>query len=96
LIALLLVRTNTRDREANLTWVRRERVPRLAIVFYDKPGYTDMHLPSAFREELTRARERGIESVATIRTDKTLTKALNALFSSPLTRIPSGAVWSGI
>jgi hypothetical protein len=41
---------DTRDREANLTWVRRERVPRHAIVFYDKPGYTDMHLPGAFRQ----------------------------------------------
>jgi hypothetical protein len=40
---------DTRDREANLTWVRRERVPRHAVVFYDKPGYTDMHLPGAFR-----------------------------------------------
>jgi hypothetical protein len=29
--------------------VRRYRVPRSAIVFYDKPGMTDMHLPSAFR-----------------------------------------------
>jgi hypothetical protein len=39
----------TRNREANLEWVRRYRVPRSAIVFYEKPGYTDMHLPSAFR-----------------------------------------------
>ena len=40
----------TRDREANLEWVRRYRVPRSAIVFYDKPGYSDMYLPSAFRQ----------------------------------------------
>jgi hypothetical protein len=41
---------HTRDREANLEWVRRERVPRSAIAFYDKPGYSDMHLPSAFHQ----------------------------------------------
>jgi hypothetical protein len=40
---------HTRNREANLEWVRRYRVPRSAIVFYDKPGTSDMHLPSAFR-----------------------------------------------
>jgi hypothetical protein len=40
----------TRDREANLTWVRRQRVPRTAIVFYEKPGMSDMHLPTAFRQ----------------------------------------------
>jgi hypothetical protein len=43
---------HTRDREANLTWVRRERVPRHAIIFFDKPGYTDMHLPGAFRQPI--------------------------------------------
>jgi hypothetical protein len=43
---------HTRDREANLTWVRRERVPRHAILFFDKPGYTDMHLPGAFRQPI--------------------------------------------
>jgi hypothetical protein len=43
---------NTRDREANLTWVRRGRVPRHAILFFDKPGYTDMHLPGAFRHRI--------------------------------------------
>jgi hypothetical protein len=39
----------TRDREANVTWVRRENVPRSALSFFDKPGRTDMHLPNAFR-----------------------------------------------
>lgn len=39
----------TRDREANATWVRRENVPRSAIAFFDKPGRTDIHLPNAFR-----------------------------------------------
>jgi hypothetical protein len=39
----------SRDREANVTWVHREKVPRSAIVFYDKPGRTDIHLPNAFR-----------------------------------------------
>jgi hypothetical protein len=43
----------TRNREANLTWVRRERVPRQAIAFFDKPGHSDMHLPSAFRQTIT-------------------------------------------
>jgi hypothetical protein len=38
-----------RDREVNLTWVRREKVPRHAMAYFDKPGYTDMHLPNAFR-----------------------------------------------
>jgi hypothetical protein len=38
-----------RDREANVTWVRREKVPRGAIAFFDKPGWTDIHLPNAFR-----------------------------------------------
>jgi hypothetical protein len=41
-----------RDREAQLTWVRREGVPRHAIIFFDKPGYTDMHLPGAFRQPI--------------------------------------------
>jgi hypothetical protein len=39
----------TRDREANVTWVRRQNVPRSALSFFDKPGRTDMHLPYAFR-----------------------------------------------
>jgi hypothetical protein len=38
-----------RDREANVTWLRRENVPRSALSFFDKPGRTDMHLPNAFR-----------------------------------------------
>jgi hypothetical protein len=38
-----------RDREANVTWVHRGKVPRNAIGFFDKPGRTDMHLPNAFR-----------------------------------------------
>jgi hypothetical protein len=40
----------TRDREAGVTWVRREKVPRNAVVFYDKPGYADMYMPNAFRQ----------------------------------------------
>jgi hypothetical protein len=43
---------HTRDREADLTWVRRERVPRHAILFFDNPGSTDMHLPGAFRQPI--------------------------------------------
>jgi uncharacterized short protein YbdD (DUF466 family) len=39
----------TRDREANVTWVRRENVPRGAVAFFDKPGQTDLQLPNAFR-----------------------------------------------
>jgi hypothetical protein len=39
----------SRDREANVTWVHRYKVPRSAIAFYDKPGRTDIHLPNAFR-----------------------------------------------
>lgn len=42
----------TRDREANVTWVRRENVPRSALSFFDKPGRTDMHLPNAFRHAI--------------------------------------------
>jgi hypothetical protein len=39
----------SRDREANATWVHRENVPRSAVAFFDKPGWTDIHLPNAFR-----------------------------------------------
>jgi hypothetical protein len=40
---------NKRDREANLTWVKRYNVPRFAVAFFDKPGMTDIHLPNTFR-----------------------------------------------
>jgi hypothetical protein len=39
----------SRDREADVTWVHRENVPRSAVAFFDKPGWTDIHLPNAFR-----------------------------------------------
>jgi hypothetical protein len=39
-----------RDKEANLTWFVRENIPRNAIAFFDKHGYTDIHLPNAFRQ----------------------------------------------
>jgi hypothetical protein len=35
--------------EVDLNWIRREKVPRAAIAFFDKQGQTDMHLPNAFR-----------------------------------------------
>jgi hypothetical protein len=38
-----------RNIEADLNWIRREKVPRAAIAFFDKAGQTDMHLPNAFR-----------------------------------------------
>jgi hypothetical protein len=41
-----------RDREANVTWVDRENVPRSALSFFDKPSSTDMHLPNAFRHAI--------------------------------------------
>jgi len=40
------------NKEADLTWYLREKVPRYAVAFFDKHGYTDIHLPNAFRHIL--------------------------------------------
>jgi len=40
---------DTLNTETDLNWIRKEKVPRSAIAFFDKPGQTDIHLRNAFR-----------------------------------------------